>query len=39
MIGDKDIDMAAAKAAGVPGVLFDARQNLDAVVAAALARR
>jgi D-glycero-D-manno-heptose 1,7-bisphosphate phosphatase len=39
MIGDKDIDMAAAKAAAVRGVLFDAGQNLDAVVAAALADR
>ncbi|HEV8014393.1 MAG TPA: D-glycero-beta-D-manno-heptose 1,7-bisphosphate 7-phosphatase [Stellaceae bacterium] len=39
MIGDKDIDLAAATAAGVRGMLFDAGQNLDAVVAAALAGR
>ncbi len=37
MIGDKDIDMEAAKSAGVRGLLFDGRENLDAVVAAALA--
>ncbi len=36
MIGDKDIDMAAAKSAGVRGILYR-QQNLDALVADAIA--
>ena len=39
MIGDKDIDMAAAKNAGVAGILFESGNNLDTVVAEALGQR
>ncbi len=39
MIGDKDIDMAAAKNAGVAGILFESGNNLDTVVAEALDKR
>lgn len=36
MVGDKPIDMAAAKAADIPGCLFDASDDLDAFVEKAL---
>ena len=38
MIGDKAIDVEAAKAAGIRGIRFDPNANLDAAVSAALSR-
>lgn len=38
MIGDKEIDVEAAEAAGIPGIRFDPNSNLDAVVSAALSQ-
>ncbi|HLI23207.1 MAG TPA: HAD-IIIA family hydrolase, partial [Stellaceae bacterium] len=38
MIGDKDIDVEAAHAAGIPGIRFAPHANLEAVVTMALAK-